>query len=220
MPHSFWLLWFFFSCWVGYCHAASAHEPSIIEDAKKIAALPSAWHEAHAENISAQNLIRIFSAPVGTSTCLEADECWQTTLIHRGSHLILSRAYEKKHSHRYPIHRGGFLYVVATQAGNHGQTWQYDSFVRQKNSAVFEKTTLQSWGIPKTILENDFLTQGPKFPPEDNLAAFFYLNDNGDFSVSPWTWMQAKWEGIKPPVKIEFQWNGRQFAKKVSQGGQ
>ena len=139
-----------------------------------------------------------------------------TALSEEAISLILCHVLDVHiHARVYKKNTGNELIVVASQRGNHGQTWDFEFFDFDVRTNRLTPRTQESVGIlqPK---ENEFLARNQKLRPSENGVTFLRLNEDGTIEAFPWTWMETRWENRTPAYRVVFKWNGSSFSKRIT----
>ena len=125
---------------------------------------------------------------------------------------FMCEARESVHVKEYKTKDNNNIYLIATEKGNHSQTWEFEFLKYNKGNKSFTKVKNEALGIipPK---ENEFLSPKSAFSPNDNNEAPLFLSANGAIYSEPWTWMNPKWDKKKTVYRIHFEWNGEIFMK-------
>lgn len=134
----------------------------------------------------------------------------KTTLIVRTCAMseVVLRVYRKQGN--------GFLGVVVSIMGNHGQSQNFRFFDVSDDGRVKREMNAKELGITE-VRDNDFLARAQYFNQRDNapVSLSFHIDD-GSIEAEPWTFNDPRWDSKDFIRTIKFIWDGKQFRKTVS----
>jgi len=112
--------------------------------------------------------------------------------------------------HVYQIDEGGYLVLVTSILGNHGQNQHTSFFAVDHSGEIKGELDPIELGI-REVLSNEFLSPEEHFPDEENYPVPLYVREDGSFQAEPWMWMNDDWLNRNILREIFFIWNGREF---------
>jgi hypothetical protein len=164
------------------------------------------WHDANHENLLATH--------TNTKDCKPEDALnrWTVWSISKYSiKLLLCGSDHVVKFQIYPDDQKGYLAILNSIDGNHGQTQDFEFFLIDDQYRFLMKRTENQLGIAE-VHWNDFIDTN-KFNSSENYSANMYIDDDGSIVFYPWTWMDPRWDNRKVTNRIYYTWNGSKFRR-------
>jgi hypothetical protein len=109
----------------------------------------------------------------------------------------------------------GFVGVVVSIMGNHGQSQNFRFFDVSSDGKVKREMTAEELGITE-VRDNDFLARAQYFDQRDNFPVpLSFHPDDGTIEAEPWTFNSPRWDSKDFVRTIKFIWDGKRFRKSV-----